>query len=756
MMRYISLILALVAVASGQTPAPSIANVTNAALPAIDLPPNSVTLTPRSMATIFGTNLADFTISAAPPWQKSLAGTEVHLVVDQISSGTFQGGITSKTTCSEDCDLIVDMVYASPTQINFVTPDVATTNSNEWIVKHSRIVLVRDGVRFDNLFNTISGTGLVTLDPVWGDGPVVFEAGYDCLFSYSLTDPASCGFSWSQGQHRAPLGAITDALSGQLISSQSPVHQGQIITLWMTGLSGLTLNNNTGLLQQAQPGSFGFGVAQLGTDIAATVQSGMEGQYGTFVSPTPMWAGESPQFVGLDQVNVAFPTCSNPPASTEKRYDAFLIYMSMATLTTVRIYLPFVVRQGDPDCQWLNTLNTTTTLTSSANPSGSGEAITFTATVMTDTSMQPAATGSVTFFDGGNTLGEGTLEYGIAGWPTTRFTSSSLSWGSHSIVATYNGDAEHAGSSASLTQTVSKTSITLTSSPNPSTFGQAVAFTATVSPSLVTGTVTFAELTCSPAPCSVKPVAIGSGTLSGGTATFTTSSLSADTHSITATYGGDTNAIGSTSSWYTQTVKKAPATIMITSSSPNPSISGQTVTFTATVSPLSATGSVTFYDNGPNSTYGQVSCLGAAYGISVSLSNGQAKCIASSLSGGPGIHSITATYSGDSNNSGVTSSAFIQTVKQPTGVSLTSSANPSVFGQSVTFTAFEGNTNATGTMTFYDGGSTIGISTVSKAQASFSTTMLSVGNHSITAAYSGDNNYGSSTSVAMTQTVTAH
>ena len=71
----------------------------------------------------------------------------------------------------------------------------------------------------------------------------------------------------------------------------------------------------------------------------------------------------------------------------------------------------------------------------------------------------------------------------------------------------------------------------------------------------------------------------------------------------------------------------------------------------------------------------------------------------------------------------------------------------------MTFTAFLGATNATGTMAFYDGPTTIGTSAVSKAQATFATAGLSIGSHLITATYGGDSSYGGSTSNVLTQWV---
>jgi hypothetical protein len=717
MMRYILSLVALTTSAFAQA-APSIANVTNAALPSMDLPPSSISLAPRSMATIWGTNLADTTVSSVSPWSSFLGGTEVHLAAD--------------TCFDSSCDLVASLIYVSPTQINFLVPDNESTSCKNCTPTPYRIVLVRDGQRVDNRSYILGGPGRLIIDPFdIADYNVVFQVGYDCLFSYSLSDPASCGLSWSQGQHRAPLGAVTDALSAQLISSQVPVHQGQLITLWMTALyGGVTLNDKTGLLQQASPASVGFGVAQLGKDMVATIGSAFNGPFGTFMSPTPIWAGESPQFVGLDQVNVAFPTCANAPATAEKRYDAFLTYTSIGTSTTVRIYLPFIVRPGDPDCRW--TLNTRTTITSSVNPSVSGQAVTFTAIV-----SPSAATGTVTLFDGSILLGSEVLSNGIA-----TFTTSTLSAGGHSIVATYNGDTNYGGSSTTRTQTVkASTTTTVTSSANPSVSGKSVTFTATVSPSTATGTVIFTESSLL-----YGSSTIGSGTLSGGMATCfpPSTNLGAGNHSITATYNGDSN-YGGSSGTLTQVVKLNTTTTL--SSSLNPATFGQSVTFTATVSPCCiATGTVTFFDG--SSTLGAGTLL-ALNGIM------QATFSASSLS--VGNHSITASYGGDSNDNGSTSTILTQVERPNTSTTITSSPNPSVMGQSVTFTAAVTPSTATGTVTFFNGSSALITNLpMSGGKATFSVPNLSAGTHSITVVYSGDSNFGGSTSAVLTQTVNAH
>lgn len=105
------------------------------------------------------------------------------------------------------------------------------------------------------------------------------------------------------------------------------------------------------------------------------------------------------------------------------------------------------------------------------------------------------------------------------------------------------------------------TATSLTSTPNPSLVGQAVTFTAVVTPSsgtgTPTGTVSFRE----------GGTTLGTGTVSAGTATFTTSSLSAGVHALTAVYSGDGAFAGSTSPGLAQTVEvdtgAGPVTIVV-------------------------------------------------------------------------------------------------------------------------------------------------------------------------------------------------
>src|SRR6202011_4180906 len=145
-------------------------------------------------------------------------------------------------------------------------------------------------------------------------------------------------------------------------------------------------------------------------------------------------------------------------------------------------------------------------------------------------------------------------------------------------------------------------------------------------------------------------------------------------------YSGDPDFLSSTSATLTQTVNRDPTATAL-SSSANPSVSGQAVTYTAAVTPNAPgagipTGTVTFQDGG----------------VDIAGCVNQALFAASATCGvtypGVGSHGITAIYSGDPDFNTSTSALLRQIVnRDPTTTTLGSSANPSLSGQAVTFTA---------------------------------------------------------------------
>ena len=352
---------------------------------------------------------------------------------------------------------------------------------------------------------------------------------------------------------------------------------------------------------------------------------------------------------------------------------------------------------------------TTTQLASSANPSVFGQAVAFTVTVTANAPGSGIPAGSVTFMDGSTTIDTGTLN--SAGQAT--FGSSALSVGSHSITAVYSGDPNFIGStSTALGQTVNKDGSTaaISSSASPSVLNQSISFTVTVSAAAPgsgtpTGTVQF----------SIDGSHFGSAVaLAGGSATSgSISTLKLGNHTITASYSGDGNFTASTAPSFTQVVNKDNTTTNLVVTV-NPSVYGQSISFTASVAAVAPgtgtpTGSVTFSD-------------GTTTLKTVTLTAGAATYTSTKLATGP--HSITATYNGNSTFA-TSTSALTQTINQD-GAStvVTASANPSVYGQQVTFTATvsaaaPGSGTPGGTVTFMDGTTALGSATLSSGKASF-------------------------------------
>ena len=386
-----------------------------------------------------------------------------------------------------------------------------------------------------------------------------------------------------------------------------------------------------------------------------------------------------------------------------------------------------------------------TALASTPNPSNIGQSVTFTATLSAVPPGTGTPTGQVTFRQGSTVLAQVPLN----GSGAASFSTSALAAGSDTVTATYASDPVFAASSGSTVQAVQKfaTTTTVSSSPNPSTFGHSVTFTSSVTSGggVPVGTVTFTE--GSNVLASKVPVD------GSGHAAFSTSALAAGSHTITATFTGGSgwaNSSGSDSA-SPQVVNKSATTTAVRSSA-NPSVFSQPVTFTATVTATAPgsgvpTGTVTF-KNG-SSTLGTRTLDGA----------GHATFATSTLT--VGSRSITAVYLGSSNFNGSTSAVLTQTVnKDTTTTSVVSSVNPSAHNQAVTFTATvvakaPGTAVPAGSVTFKNGSTTLGsVSLNSSGQAALTTSSLTTGTHQITAVFGGSSKFLTSTSPVLIQTVT--
>jgi len=387
--------------------------------------------------------------------------------------------------------------------------------------------------------------------------------------------------------------------------------------------------------------------------------------------------------------------------------------------------------------------------------SAQGASVTFTATVTPGPGgVALPLTDTVTFTNTttGTTLCTKTIAVAGTAYQATCIAPA-LPQGLNNITATYSGDAAKyiAGSMGTLTQDVlAATSTAVVSSLNPSTYGLAVTFTATVASGgspVTAGTVNFYD----------GATLLGTGSLGkagvpAGTTSFTTASLTAASHTITADYQANTNYGASNSAPLTQVVNPTTTKTVVTAL-PNPGIAGAPVAITATVTVTlgvsTPTGTVTFTDslNG-----------GAATPLAGSPATltGTSATINPMLA--PGSHSIVATYSGDAND-GASNGPLLLTVNQAvTTTTLTSSANPALVLSPITFTAKvasigggvpSGNVAFTAIMS---GGTTIlplCTTALTAGTATCTTATLAVGSYTITASYAGDTN-----DVASSNTIT--
>ncbi len=384
---------------------------------------------------------------------------------------------------------------------------------------------------------------------------------------------------------------------------------------------------------------------------------------------------------------------------------------------------------------------TTTTITSNTpNPSTVGQPVAFNVTV--NGGVPNGETVTLEDASNGNAVvGTGTLTSGA-----TTINVSSLSIGTHDIFAVYAGDSTYAPSQSSqVVQTVDPLGTVTTlvdNGPNPSTSGQSVSFTATVSPTVPDGeSVSLKD-------ASNGNAVVASGVLTNGAATINVSSLSVGTHDLFAVYAGDATYATSQSSQVIQTVNAISTTTTLADNGPNPSTGGQSVNFTVAVSPTVPNGESVSLEDASN---------GNAVVATGTLASGTATINISTLSAG--THDLFAVYGGDSTHAGSQSGQVVQTVNAlNTTTTLTDNGpNPSTGGQSVSFTVTVSPAVANGESVSLEdasnGNAVVGTGTLASGSATINISTLLIGTHDLFAVYGGDAIHTGSQSSQVVQTV---
>ena len=514
------------------------------------------------------------------------------------------------------------------------------------------------------------------------------------------------------------------------------------LALGSHGLSAVYGGDGSFASSTSAPQTFVVKAAPTSLALTSAPNPSMHGQAVTFTATLSV----PPPGAGTPVGNVSFFVDGSPTAAATAALSGGQATFATSSLSTSTHSIAASFSSTDGNFAPSNasvsqavTAAPTTTTVAPVAASVYGQATAISATVAAAGSGAGTPTGTVNFYDGANSIGSASLANGVA-----TATGVVLPAGSHSITATYLGSTDFTGSSAgaAVTDLVSQATTTTSAaaSPNPASYGGAVTFTAAVAVvsggGTPVGTVQFLD----------GFTVLGTPTLSGSTASFTTTTpLSGGAHSVTATYLGTGNFAGSTSAALVEAVNPVPATGTLSASPAAPTY-GQPVTLTATVvgggtGTVAPTGSVTFTDGG--ATIGTAPLAGGAAALAVPL-----------LSGGG--HALTALYSGDGNYSSTTVGVLsLAVAAAATTTTLASSQNPITEGKSLTFTATVASPagTPTGTVAFKDGTATLGAATLAGGKATFTTTSLQEGKHSITAVYAGTASFAASTSAVLSQTI---
>jgi uncharacterized repeat protein (TIGR01451 family) len=417
--------------------------------------------------------------------------------------------------------------------------------------------------------------------------------------------------------------------------------------------------------------------------------------------------------------------------------------------------------------QTVNKAETTTTLVLAPNPAMVGTNVVYTATVGVKTAeasiqlLPSGPTGSVRFSDTTGTINlTGTLSSGVA-----TVSGGVIPAGIYTVTAAYQGSNAYQGSDADAAVLVVEkyaTTAALASNGTPRFVDATLSFTVAVAEAGVTqvGILSPVQVPTGAVSIADSTGAISlTGALVDGRVVLDAPWLAEGVYTVTASYLGNARYAASTSGAIVQVLQRhgTAATVVV---APSTAFVGDTVNVTATVvisepviqSGDTITGVIEFYANGAK--------LGEA-----ALVNGQAQ--RSEPVTVAGAYTLTVRYLGNAIYAGSESNAEALTVvKRGSQTSLTSSPNPSLAGEMAVFTATVAELapsalaiavtvppTPTGEVVFVENSTEVGRGVLIDGAAYFTTSLLSVGDHAITAQYVGDGAFLPSASALYTQTV---
>ena len=424
-----------------------------------------------------------------------------------------------------DGPLTVEQNVAAGGNINFVTQDESGLGSDYFVLTNEAaigtsagsVILANDDSTFIQPGTAISSIGTVS---IYSD--------------FSSTNPSGTTES-IEGGISAKLLMLFDGNDPDTIVLNRPTSDSTPTTIW-TGTNpsdSLQVIVFTGSLEVNH--TSGYGTEGVIPSLASSASLATFGMTVTFTATLPAAATGTVEFLN-NGVSIGSGDLINGTASLVTN----LLPVGYQSITAV--YggdNNFLAGSSEPVSLSVLPADSDVDLTS-PGPSPFGAPVTFTA------SVDPLATGTVTFYVDGTDLGSGTLSGGIA-----TVSTGTLAVGSHIVTAAYSGDLNfNSAASQLLTQIISQasTTVTISSTIDPSISGEQFALSAAVNStnnsgvSAPTGAVTFME---------------------GDTVLQSLAGLAPGQYTFTASYAGDSNYLPSISAPFVQTINEAVTTVYI-------------------------------------------------------------------------------------------------------------------------------------------------------------------------------------------------
>jgi CSLREA domain-containing protein len=686
----------------------------------------AITFSPTPATQVYGTAIASGSLDATA----TLSGSTV---AGTFAYTTIIGGVPNQTLTTGTTVLPVGnyTITASFTPSNTTLYSATSTTASYSVTQASQtvtfapptspltygvapITLNATGGASGNtvVFSVVSGPGSITGSTltVTGSGTIVIAANQAGNTNYSAATQVTQGIIVNAASQTVtftpPTSPVTYGVAPITLSATGGASGNAVVFSVVSGpgtITGSTLTATgagTIVIAANQAGNTNYSAA---TQVTQSIVVNAASQTITFTPPTsPLTYGVAPIILsatgGPSGNAIVFSIVSGPGTITG----------STLTVTGVGTIVIAANQAGNAN------YSAATQVTQSIVVNAASQTITFTPPTSPVTYGVAAVTLNATGGASGNTV-----TFSVVSGPGTITGSTLTVTGTGTIVIAANqaGNANYS-TATQVTQSIvvnaASQTITFTPPASPVTYGVApITLSATGGPS---------------GNAIVFSIVSGPGTITGSTLTVT----GAGTIVIAANQAGNANYSAAT---------QVTQSIVV-------NVASQTINFTPPTSPvtygvapitLSATGGA----SGNTVVFSVVSGPGAITGSTLTVT-------------GVGTIVIAANQAGNTNYSVATqvTRSLVVSNAVPTIV-LRSSANPVLAQNALTLTATVSSSTSTptGTVTFLDGATPLGNGLLSGGVATFTTSSLAVGSHSITAVYSGDANFASVTSSVLTETI---